>query len=289
MSILDRKRFGLILRGFSKSSEQVAKNVEAITKAAEAASQLTIGGKHVFSSIQVLIAADKSRIDYDCGETGPALKRTLKDMGIRSAEVHEVQNGDLFCGVLNYGTSFLLRRSIDYVGILSHGAVDYLTADNMSGMLAAFENGARATGLAIEELQPSILAGRLANTLAFWDAIALMSVGGFDLRAAQPALSDKTAPYMRGNGSDLYYPLAGVEEIIPLIRLTATHGKCIAPIMPTGQAQWKAPDPVADPEGAARHHKKMGTKFERQAALAASVGADLSYLQYGVMEQYARH
>ncbi|MDZ4225969.1 MAG: hypothetical protein U1C66_00575 [Patescibacteria group bacterium] len=284
--LLDRKRFGLILRVFSKTPEQVEKNANQTAKAARAAAALMVGGKFVFSEIQVLVAADKSRIDYDCGETSPLLREMLKD--VPSAEVHEMQNGDLFCGVLNYGVASLVRKRCDFVGVLSHGALEYLTAENMAKVFEAFEAGARAVGLALDELQPSILEGRLANTAAFWDAVALMAVGGFDLRAAQPK-RDEPSPYMRGwseEKGEVFYPLAGVEEILALLRLAQTYGPCIAPIMPVGAPEWKVPDPATDPEGHSRHIKKMGTKWERQASFATSIGAELSCLKGGVMERY---
>lgn len=242
----------------------------------------------VFSEVMILVSSDESRVDHDCGETADVIRQAFldQDRQVENVHVYEVKEGDLFCGTLNWGMAKMLREGVDYVGVISHGAIDYLTHENMELVYQTFENGARATGLAIEELQPSILDGRLANTFAFWDAQALMSVGGFDLRAAQPKKTDLTAPYLRGSGSDLYYPLAGVEEVIPLVRLTTTYGKCIAPLIPSGKAEWNAPDPATDPEGAARHQKKMSTKFVRQLALAASVGADLSYIEYGVMDQY---
>ncbi len=284
------------MRAFSKTEDQVENNAGQVLNAARgAANWIKADKSKFFSEVMILIPRDESRIDYDCGKTASALEEMLRmqppdeDKFTSNISIHEVKHGDLFCGVLNYGVTKLLREGIDYVGIISSGASSYLTAENMNAIYQAFEGGAKAAGLAIEELQQSILEGRLANTFAFWDAIALMSVGGFDLRAQQPKKDDRTAPYLRGFGSDLYYPLAGVEEIIPLTRLVSTFGPCIAPIKPAGAAVWKAPNPATDPEGAARHQKKMGTKFERQAALAASVGADLSYLQYGVMEQYVPH
>jgi hypothetical protein len=57
----------------------------------------------------------------------------------------------------------------------------------------------------------------------------------------------------------------------------------------TGATQvYEVPDPKTQPELYARHIAKMGTKLERQTALLASVGYDLSHLRGGVMEQYRR-
>ena len=89
---------------------------------------------------------------------------------------------------------------------------------------------------------------------------------------------------------DVYYQLAGVEEIIPLARLVETFGPCIAPIVPRGAGvqRYKVPDPVRDPELWRRHVAKMGTKYERQVALLSQIGKDLSFLKGGVMPTYRR-
>lgn len=291
MSVLDRSRFGAILRVFSQSPQQVEGNVEQVLEAAKAAAELEIGGRKVFSKILILVAADPAYPDCDCGETLPALLRELPRGG--RIEAHAIERGDLFCGVLNYGMAKLARAGVDYGLVMSHGAKDYLRPDTMEQLLKALEAGAKVTGIAIEELSQSILEGRIANTFAIWDILALQSVGGFDPRASQPRKDDQTAPYLRGwdpkKKGDVYYPRAGVEEIVPLIRLARVFGSCIAPLVPAGTAQWHEPDPVTDPEGYIRSRSKLGTKLARQIALAAPESVDLqSFLMGGVMEQYRR-
>ena len=49
--ILNRKRFGLILRTFAKTPDQVGKNVEQTVKAAKAAATLAYEGLRVFHLI----------------------------------------------------------------------------------------------------------------------------------------------------------------------------------------------------------------------------------------------
>jgi hypothetical protein len=289
MSLLDRKRFGLVLRGFSKSSDQVAKNVIQLRAAITKASSLVIGGKKVFSEILVLIASDPNYPDCDCGETAAALRQSTD--ASQNIEIAEVKHGDLFCGALNYGVMRLARKRIDYVTIMSHGVADYLSMPVMEQTFEAFELGALVVGVAINELSQSIFEGRLANTFTTYDVPALGSVGLFDLRASQPRKNDPTTEYLRGwnvDKGDVYYPRAGVEEIIPLLRLVRMYGPCIAPIQPFGSPEWKIPDPVQDLEGFKREIAKMGTKLQRQAAHAAFEGCSLDVLKGGVMEHYRR-
>lgn len=288
MSMLDRKKFGMVLRTFAKTYEQVEKNATMALSAARKAEAIEKGGKPLYAKVLILIPRDQSYADCDCGETLAFLKRFIEP-GSR-IEVHEVENGDLFCGLLNYGVAKLARFGCDYVTIMSPGAASYLSLEEMERAGVAFEHGARVSAIAIDELAASVLEGRVANTLATWDTVALQTVGAFDLRASQPRQNDPTAPYVRGydltEGKEVFYAQAGVEEIIPLIRLVQLFGECIAPMSPLTPSTWEVPDSVTDPEGYQRHLKKLGTKFERQMIHAAYVNADLSVIQGGVMKRY---
>ncbi len=281
MSIKDKKRFGLVLRTFATKAEDVPKRIQAVEQMVARAMDLKI-----FARIDVLVWADARYNDSDCGSTFTALAKNsaLIQSNVR---IHNFEKGDPFCGILNYGVALQMRDRIDYTMIASTEVMQCLNDTNMKAMLGALEDGARATGIAINELTESVLVGRLANTMCMWDNVSLMSVGGFDLRAAKPA-NDKVARYMRGSseGKEVFYHLAGVEEIIPLARMVDIYGPCIAPILPSGDAHYQAPDPVSQPELYKRHVSKMGTKHERMAALISSVGYDLSYLAGGVMPKY---
>lgn len=159
----------------------------------------------------------------------------------------------------------------------------------LCAMIEAMDNGAMAAGIALHELTALIMRGRLANTFAMWDNEALVSVGGFDLRAQKPA-NEAKALYVRGWSEDqgeVYYPLAGVEEVIPLARLVATYGACIAPILPSNQAaRYRVPDPLLEPDNHAKHLKKMGTKQQRQDAHLYYAGFDPTYLEGGILPAY---
>ncbi len=287
MNILARERIGLVLRVFAKTPDQVDKNAGEVLKAARQAATLRIGNRNIFSKILIAVASDTRRIDHDCGMTAQWIRDALTQRPEPRIRIFEAYHSDLFCGILNDSMLELFEDRCRYATVLSHTALGYLTAENMLQTIEAFERGAKVCGVAIEELQESVLEGRVANTFATWDIKALLGVGGFDLKAAQPFKDDRLANYLRGwstTAGEVYYPYAGVEEIISLCRLVERHGKCIAPITPHDTAEWKEPDPQSDPEGYKRHLKKMGTKHERQMAFTTSIGFDLSYLRGGVMQ-----
>lgn len=288
--LLDRTKFGAILRGFSNNPAAVEQNVANLLKAAANLHAIHVDG-HKFDRIDIMIPMDKRFGDCDCGETAAALKRALPKTMSDRVRVHKVMHGDIFVGLLNEAIAMQLRHRIDYSFIISHGVADYITDENIIAMLNCFAKGAKAVGLAINELTESVMQGRIADTFAAWDNKALATVGLFDARARKPRRDDKLAYHVQGfdkdKNAETFYHLAGVEEIIPLVRMIELYGPCIAPLLPKGGSkQWMRPDPVTDPDGAAREAKKMGTKFERQAGLATLVGADLSFLLGGVMPAY---
>ena len=278
--LLDQKRIGLILRVFSPKPELVDKNVEQVRQTVEIADNLGI-----FSRIDVLVSADGRYGDTDCGETTAKLKQKLAGV-YENTFTSEVRHGDIFCGMLNYGVAHQMRDRIDYSMIMSIGVKDYMTMENMMACIDALEAGAKVTGLAISELAPSILDGRIANTFAIWDNISLMTVGSFDLRAAKPLKDDKLASYVRGwsaEKGEVFYNAAGVEEIIPLARMVKLFGPCIAPVLPVTGAQWVVSD---DPDVQKREQAKLGTKFERQMRWCVAEDIDFSFLKGGVMPEY---
>jgi hypothetical protein len=183
--------------------------------------------------------------------------------------------------------------------ILSTQVSSYFNNETIEKMLEAIDFGALVVGVAIDELTDSIMQGRIANTFALWHNKSLMTVGGFDLRASKPRKDNKTTLFLEGWNSEkeekegdggVFYHLAGVEEIIPLIRIVRIFGNKIAPILPQGNdiKEWVTPNSKDDPVGYARHLKKMGTKLQRQTAFAAFENADLSLLEGGVMPQYRK-
>jgi hypothetical protein len=270
---MDRKAFfsrdktGLILRTFVTSPWQVADRVEMLYQTIYRALEFRFENLRLISRVDVLVWADERYGRADCGETAPALRRRF-DRYESTVAIHEVKKADLYCGLLNYGIATQTRAGCDYSVIASSEAYSYWTEETITAMVEAVCCGARAVGVAINELTPSVLEGRLANTFCMWRNVDLLTVGGFDLRAA----------------------MIGVEEVIPLARLVEYFGPCLAPILPQGPGvqECRVPDPKTEPDLLARHMTKMSTKFKRQAELLALVGKDPSFLKGGVMPDYCR-
>ncbi len=287
---LSEKVVGLILRVFASKEDDISNRIKMIKDAIAAARKMVVDGVQVVRRIDVLVWADKNYKDSDCGKTVAALRETLKEE--KGVFISEVEHADIFCAILNYGVVHQLRKGVDYNIIASAEAFSYMTPETIADMIDAACAGAKAIPVAITELTQSILEGRGANTFMMWHGESLMTVGGFDLLAAKP-LDDRMAHYMKGwnqEKGDVYYQLAGVEEVIPLSRMIQTFGPCIAPIIPSGEGvkQYVVPDPTTQPELWLRHISKMGTKFERQSAHLASIGIDPSYIKGGVMPEYRR-
>jgi len=290
---LSEKSVGLILRVYASKEDDIPNRIKMIKNAIQAIRRMVVDGAQVVRRIDVLVWSDKNYKDSDCGQTASAMREALKnETGILGVFVSEVEHADIFCGILNYGVVHQLRKGVDYSIIASTEAFSYMTPETMASMIDAACAGAKAIPVAITELTQSIIEGRGANTFMMWHNESLATVGLFDLKAAKPN-DDRTAYYMKGwsaEKGDVYYQLAGVEEVIPLARMIQTFGPCIAPIMPSGEGvqEYIVPDPTTQPELWMRHISKMGTKFERQCALLASIGIDPSYIKGGVMPEYRR-
>lgn len=288
---LARKKVGLILRVYATDEKDISKRIEMVRNAVDAARKATVDGQQLVKRIDVLVWADERYGDFekvDCGKTAEAMRMAFNDGN--GIFVSEVRHGDLFCGILNYGVAHQLRHGVDYSLIVSSEAFSYMTPETTSAMVDAACKGALAIGVAINELTESICEGRIANTFAMWHNESLLTVGGFDLRAAKPHRKE-TAHYVKGwnkEKGEVFYHLAGVEEVIPLARLVEAFGQCIAPIVPQGEGvqKYEAPDPSTHPELYQRHISKMGTKRERHAILLAGVDCDINALKAGVMAEY---
>ncbi len=268
-----------VARVFSKNEEGARKKVPVIKGLYDAIDTLA-SGRQEFDSLQVVIPTNPAFVDCDFGGTAEVLRSEGFVSG--NASVFETKH-DLFCGSLNQAAVRALSAGCDHLMVVSPEVASYLKAENIMQMIEALKTDAKVSGLAINELAESVMEGRIANTLALWNIEALLSVGGFDLRASNARRDDRLQQFVRGqgaNGGELFYPLAGVEETIPLCRLIDQYGKCIAPIRPATGGVWEEP---TESEALARHRKKMASKWARQALMAGLVGADLDYLKTGLM------
>lgn len=293
--LLNTKKVGALLRCFAREPKFLASTLEVTLASIEKMLSVKVSGMPFVSRIEVLVPRDESYVEHDFGGTAASLRQAIASRGWRNVFVSEVKYGDIFVGLLNYGMAKLLRGGCDYGVVLSKEAESYFTLEAAEDFIKAAESGALVAGLAINELTESIMQGRIANTFSMWHIMSLVQVGSFDLRNAKQ--KKETPITFRAEAWDAQkghwnYDLAGVEEIIPLIRLMRTFVEqpCIAPILPRGNGVriWKAPDPQLDPEGFTRHVNKLGTKFVRQSHFADQEKADLSFLQGGVIEAY-RH
>lgn len=271
-------KIGVVARVFAKKPELVDGQVKQLALLHQALADNASSG---FSRLDVVIPTNTMFADVDCGETATAVRQAIPHY----INVHETKLG-LFCGALNEAMFRQAEHGCTHSLIVSPGCAKYVTKPNMDRLEGSLYNdGELVTGLAIDELSASIMDGRVANTFAVWSLKEFFSVGGFDLRAENARVDNRTQHFMRGKdqaGTDVFYPLAGVEEIIPLVRLVSMHGKCIKAIVPDS-GLWQAPDPSKDPAGYARHVAKMATKEARQTVFANMEGVDLSYIKGGVI------
>ena len=286
MEFLRSNEVGLILRIFAKKPELVDSAVKQILDTASRANALEIDGISVFSRIDVMVAMDHRYPDCDCGETAEALKKVSGE----SFHVREVFDGEIFVDALNLGLGIQVENGITHSMMLSPGVASYLTEENMRAMLSAFEAGALATGLAIPPFTDSIMRGRLLDTCDIWDNQALLSVGGYNRKGAQPFLKEakdkrQSIHYcFEASAGDFVYTFAGVEEMFPLIALVRENGHCIAPIRPAGSGEWTLPD---DPDVRRREELKILSKEGRQQRACMLEGVDPDFLyENGVMAAY---
>jgi hypothetical protein len=285
-AFMNERSTGLIVRGFASKAEDVTDRATQIVEFTTNALETKVADKRFLKRVDVLIWANQN--DYpgeaDCGLLANELKKRFA--GERRVFIHEVRSGDLFCSLLNYGIAIQCRAGCDYSIIASAEAKAYWSSDVPAKMVSAAAEGARAIGVAINELTESVWEGRIANTMAMWHNRSLIEVGLFDLRAAKPADS-RLAHYMKGadvTGNPLFYHLAGVEEMIPLARLVDLYGKCIKVVESNDPAlHYELPDPELNPAEFARNKAKFGTKWERQVAHLALINRDLSHIRDGVM------
>ena len=283
---LDQNHIGVLMRTFDSKETNIPGSVQLVAETSGRLRDFQINGSPVFDRIDVLVWKDQRHHDSDCGKTAEALQQAIRDPGINIQEM----DGDLFCGLMNSGIGLQTGEGMDYTVSISPDANSYATPETLTSMMEAASRGALAVGVAIDELTQSILEGRIANTFAMWHNLTLIGVGGFDLKAAKPS-DDRLAHYIRGMdeaGNEIFYPFAGVEEVIPLARIfDRLKRPFIAPISPSGEGvrQYVLP---SDPDHLKRHTVKMASKNDRQLGMLISEGFNFSWLKGAVRPEYRR-
>jgi hypothetical protein len=288
---LSRHSAGVIARIFAGNEGYLPKAIAAATTLANTLLPLPGGNKPLLKRLDFVIpTTNPEYADHDFGGTFDALHETFR--GEKRVRIIQTDT-EIFCGCLNEGMVSQLGDGIKQSFIISPEASAYGSIDNMEAMLASMQRGALIAGLAIDELQPSILAGQIANTFSLVNNEDILLAGGWDKRSAQRKNSDPLRVFLKGfdvNGKEVFYPLHGVEEPLTLLAMAKRVGmkKFIAPIMPT-EGFWRQPDPIQEPDLYERSQKKLGTKEPRKNALLAMDGSfTLEIFKSLVMNEY-RH
>lgn len=279
---------GALLRVYESKPEGISRRLEMAEKTLNTLRSVIVDGVPIIKEIVFLVWADPRYRGSDCGETDRALEN--KFLGRSSVKVLKVTHGGVYCDTLNEGIYYLNNCGKKYALILSTEAESYVNSETLTEMVDAICAGALVTGAAINEIYQSVLEGRVANTFAIWEVKALTLGGGFDAAGCEKPLDELHADWRCGfditTNQFVYYPRAGVEEIVPLIKIFRKYGRpMIAPIVPFGAGGERYNLPT-DPEELDRNRRKFATKETRQFAHAASLGCDLSYLKGAVMPAY---
>lgn len=246
---------GILLRGYAKEVSAVKDVVGRLYRSVMRAQELGFG------RIIVLIPEDN-----DCGETYEALSNELGSNVSKNTFISRPP-GNYNSDALNFGIKSLLASNHSPTFIVSNKALEYMVQDNIEKVLESFNGGAIVAGLAIRDIDAAekddetylgSLSGRISNTFAAWDTVALNSTGNFD-------------------------SIIGVEEIAPIVRLIKTHGRCIAPVLPTGQAE------ISVSELRAKHHDfVVTTKRTRQEQEAKRADGSFEFILRGILPGYPK-
>lgn len=296
--VLARNRVGALIRVFSNSPETVEYNAESALRALERLLAIRIDNRPIFSRIDFLVSNDNRFDDSDCGLTADYLRGQIRARYAGApVSVLDVKNGDIFCMLLDYGIVNQLEDRVSYSLILSHGISEYVTQEHIEALVAAMYCKARVAGLAISEIGGLVEKGRVANTCALWHNKSLMTVGGFDLRAARPerahlhlhkkVTGESQEKAVKYGTSNVEYVLAGCEEIIPLVRFLKFFGPSVAIVKPHQQYAWRVGDDGSDTVMHQRHLAKLATKELRQSHMAALENVSVDILEKGIIDLHS--
>ncbi len=194
--------------------------------------------------------------DADCGQTYSALKIRFLETGLYSRIKMLTFSGNQNREVLNNAINKIVMMRVTHALILSGKAVEAITPMTLGAIDSKFADGAKAAGLAFDELAELVLSGCLQNTCMAWEIKSLIeNTEGFE-------------------------NIDGIEEIAPLVHLAREYGRCIAPIMVPSGAKL---DVHTDEASIARHRKVMETKQARIHAELARLMASPDVLMQARM------
>lgn len=244
--------YGILVRVYTPKVSEVADRVERAIKHV----QHILKVREEFPAIKSLALLVPS--NYDCGNTYTALYNRLVAENLLEIVSICICTGHHSCEVLNRGMIIAGLKATHGL-VVSGKAMSYFTSSAMKVIDEAFVKGAKVAGLSIDEHNDIVLDGRIQNTFAAWDILALQRVGEFDSRE-------------------------GVEEIAPLVRLVRKYGQCIAPInVGAGSLDIQESDTAR-----VRHYEVMTTKLDRQSQEVLRVGSNFEEITAGIMHGYPR-
>lgn len=232
---------GWILRVYAKNLEDVAERAERV---------LAMIGKirtiSLVAPIVVMVPSEK-----DCGEIVDYLKHAIgSDELISIRAIAGSPNIEL----LNYGLGYLSYNACTHAIIVSNKAIEAVTEHVLSQINRAFALGAKAVGVALGDLAPIVLEGRIQNTFAAYEISAAIECGGFSYEHPEDG---------------------GVEEISLQLALLKRFDRCFAVI------RVRAKLDVANVAGANnRHATVLNTKRKRQNDLLRKAGETRPYLRH---------
>jgi len=280
--LLEHNRVGVLMRVFATSESDAENQIHSAMVALEQLLHIQTGARKTFARVDFLVASDHNFMDSDYGGTADTLRERIRSY-VPEAPVHvfEIKRGDINTMLLNYGIANQTEHRISYSLILSHWIHEHITTANVHRLLAALQSKSRVAGVAIPEVAETVRQGRIANTFAMWHNKSLATVGGFDLRAAVPTDQEQRNNRIRTRADGSTFIMAGVEEIIPLLRFAHFFGPCITVVEPEHSTQ--SPTEHYDAHWQQRHHRKLATKNARQEYMAHMTPYDLSSLEKNLL------
>lgn len=229
---LATKEIGAILRIYNNNPEFISSSAEKLKEFVEQLLGIKIFECHFISLVLIQVWNDQRFRDEngepvaDCNQTASYIKEHLIPKYDDRVVVNDFKRGGLYVDILNDGIGILAGQGIQYALVASTEARGYLNQPTAQAMVEAICRGALATGVAIKEIERSVLCGRLANTLAIWNIQAATRAGLFPAFAEKP-MNAYFANWRHSDGGS--YLLQGVEEIGLLARLITHNGPCVAP------------------------------------------------------------
>ncbi len=282
--LLERNRVGLLMRVFAHNESATVYQVDSALSALEKALAISVNGKSVFARIDFLVSADQEYYDSDCGKTAELLRTKVAEKypAVTPISVLEVKKGDIHTVLCNYGIANQTEDRVTYSMLISHSAKDSITDDVVTSLLALMYRKARVAGVAIGENRETIEKGHIMNIFSVWHNKSLISIGGFDLRAAHKKKTDHDVEFVKEG--DKKHMLVGASHIIPLIRMVEFFGPCIGVVVPPSDHRWDTFDKDKDKEWYERHVTSSATSSEREKKMAGLIGKTLEDIEKGVME-----